>query len=161
MCGITGAFAFTESGKINTERVGSAIAALANRGPDDNGTFTHGRVMLGHTRLSIIDTSDAASQPFTDHTGRYTIVFNGEFFNFGEHRKALEEKGIKLRSTSDTEVLLYLFIEEKEKCLEKINGFFSFAVYDNIEQALFIARDRFGIKPLLYYIDKEKLLFAS
>lgn len=161
MCGITGAFAFTEAGRSCFERTRSSVNGLAKRGPDGNGIYTHGNVSLGHARLSIIDTSQAAAQPFTDHTGRYTIIFNGEFFNYPEHRKALEEKGVRFRSASDTEVLLYLFIHEGEKCLEKINGFFALAIYDKEEQSLFIARDRFGIKPLLYCRDNDKLVFAS
>lgn len=161
MCGITGGFAFTEAGRRFAERTQIAVTALQLRGPDSNGIYRHENIVLGHTRLCIIDTTSAASQPFTDHTGRYTIVFNGEFFNFKEHRKALLDKGIPLRSESDTEVLLYLYIQHGPSCLKKINGFFAFAIYDNIERSLFIARDRFGIKPLLVYSDSDKLLFAS
>lgn len=161
MCGITGAFAFTESGKNCLDRAWRSVNTLAKRGPDDNDVYVHENVILGHTRLCVIDTSDAAAQPFTDSSGRYTIIFNGEFFNYREHRKALEEKGISFRSGSDTEVLLNLFMLEGEKCLGKINGFFAFAVYDNTDRSLFIARDRFGIKPLLYHRDSDRLVFAS
>lgn len=139
----------------------AAVEKLKLRGPDGNGVFEKGCVSLGHARLSIIDTSNAAAQPFTDDSGRYTIVFNGEFFNFKVHRDALIEKGHAFRSTSDTEVLLQLYIQEGPKCLDKINGFFAFAIYDALEESLFIARDRFGIKPLLYFQDNDRFAFAS
>jgi len=96
-----------------------------------------------------------------DATGRYTIIFNGEFFNYREHRDFVSSKGFKLKSTSDTEVLLYLYIIEGEKCLQRVNGFFALAIYDKQEQTVFIARDRMGVKPLLIYSDNDKLLFAS
>ncbi|MBK5284428.1 MAG: asparagine synthase (glutamine-hydrolyzing), partial [Bacteroidia bacterium] len=123
--------------------------------------FRNSNVALGHRRLAIIDTSDAASQPMTDASGRYTIIFNGEFFSFKEHRSYVESKGYKLRTSSDTEVLLYLYMIDGPDCLKKVNGFFSFAVYDIKEETLFIARDRMGVKPLLYFRDDEKLFFAS
>jgi asparagine synthase (glutamine-hydrolysing) len=109
----------------------------------------------------VIDTSSAANQPFTDHSGRYTIIFNGEIFNYKDFRKELLQKGVPLRTESDTEVLLYLFIEKGAECLNLLNGFFSFAVYDSESQELFVARDRIGIKPFLYYLDEDKLIFAS
>jgi asparagine synthase (glutamine-hydrolysing) len=100
-------------------------------------------------------------QPFTDASGRYTIVFNGEFFNFSEHKQYILNKGYTLRSTSDTEILLYLFIIDGIECLQKINGFFAFAIYDNITEEIFIARDRSGIKPLYFLCDENHFIFAS
>lgn len=161
MCGIAGIVAFNEKGKTFFPKMANAVECLRKRGPDENGIVTHNNVTLAHTRLSIIDTSAAASQPMTDASGRYTIVFNGEFFNFKEHRQFVIEKGFHLKSESDTEVLLYLYIIEKEECLKRINGFFSFAIYDKEEQTLFLARDRFGVKPLLIFQDDDKLMFAS
>jgi len=161
MCGITGIYAFTDKGKTFFSQLNNSVATLKQRGPDANGIFTHNKVALGHTRLSIIDTSNAGAQPFTDASGRYTIVFNGEFFNYKEHRKSLLEKGIKLKSESDTEVLLHLYIAEGARCLEKVNGFFAFAIYDNREEKLFVARDRMGVKPLLIYQDEDKFIFGS
>jgi asparagine synthase (glutamine-hydrolysing) len=161
MCGITGIIAFTEKGKEHVHKINASVCTLAKRGPDGEGIYTHDNVALGHRRLAIIDTSNAASQPFSDHTGRYTIIFNGEFFNFKEHRETLLKKAVPLRSTSDTEVLLYLFIEQGPSFLEKINGFFSLAIYDAQTAELFIARDRYGIKPLLVYKDENILAFAS
>ncbi|HCM77884.1 MAG TPA: asparagine synthase (glutamine-hydrolyzing) [Cytophagales bacterium] len=161
MCGITGAFAFNLVGKFNLINVTAATQALAQRGPDFQDIYTDGFVGLGHRRLSIIDTSDAGNQPMWDETKRYCIIFNGEIFNFKELRITLLSRGISFRSESDTEVLLKLFIIHKEKCLNKLNGFFSFCIYDKEEQTFFLARDRYGVKPLLYLVDEDKFLFAS
>lgn len=161
MCGITGAFAFNLVGKFNLINVTAATQALAQRGPDFQDIYTDGFVGLGHRRLSIIDTSDAGNQPMWDETKRYCIIFNGEIFNFKELRITLLSRGISFRSESDTEVLLKLFIIHKEKCLNKLNGFFSFCIYDKEEQTFFLARDRYGVKPLLYLFDEDKFLFAS
>lgn len=161
MCGITGVVAYTDQGTSALGKIQDAVSCLNKRGPDSHGVFTKDKVALGQTRLSIIDTSDAAIQPMTDASGRYTIIFNGEFFNFKEHRSFVESKGIQLRSESDTEVLLYLFILEGERCLERVNGFFALAIYDQQEQSLFIARDRMGVKPLLYFQDEDRFLFGS
>ena len=161
MCGISGFYAFTNQGQKQLINIEASVTAMNLRGPDGSGIYKHNNVALGHARLSIIDVSNAASQPFTDESGRWTIVFNGEFFNFQEHREALEKEGQTFKSTSDTEVLLYLFIREKEQCLSKINGFFSFAVYDNQTEELFVARDRYGEKPLLVAKTTEGFAFAS
>lgn len=161
MCGITGIVAFNENGKKHLSKIKAATYSLIKRGPDGEGIYTHDMIALGHRRLSIIDTSNAASQPFTDVSGRYTIVFNGEIFNYKELRKTLENKGIKFNSQSDTEVLLYLYITEKEKCLFQLDGEFAFAIYDSISKSIFIARDRFGIKPLYYFKDDNLFVFSS
>ncbi len=153
--------ALSESGKKYLERVPEAIKCMATRGPDGNGVFTHKNVALGHLRLSIIDTSAAANQPFTDPTGRYTAVFNGEFFNFTPYRNELIAKGIELRSTGDTEVLLHMYILEGEEFIRKINGFFALAIYDKVFETLYIARDRYGVKPFYIYHDTEKIIFSS
>jgi asparagine synthase (glutamine-hydrolysing) len=161
MCGIAGVLALNEEGRSFLDNIEKGTACLNKRGPDHSAVYRHGNIALGHARLSIIDTSPAASQPFTDSSGRYTIVFNGEFFNFREFRNELLSKGITLKSESDTEVLLHLYIKEGEKCLEKVNGFFAFAIYDKIEGSVFLARDRFGIKPFFIYQDESKLIFGS
>jgi asparagine synthase (glutamine-hydrolysing) len=161
MCGITGILAFNSNGKKFLNKIQAATQCLTNRGPDGEGTYTHHQVALGHRRLSIIDITEAAHQPFTDSEGRYTIVFNGEIFNYRQLRKLLEEKGVRFRSHSDTEVLLYLYIADKEKCLDQLDGEFAFAIYDNKTQQLFIARDRFGIKPVYFYMDEDRFVFAS
>ena len=161
MCGISGIISLNGKAVQNPERIYRAIAAHQSRGPDSNGVSMDPGVVLGHNRLSIIDVSGAASQPFTDDSGRYTIVFNGEFFNFGTSRNELLHKGINLRSASDTEVLLHLYILYGPECLQRVNGFFALAIYDRHEDSVFIARDRMGIKPLLIYRDENCLMFAS
>jgi asparagine synthase (glutamine-hydrolysing) len=161
MCGITGIFAFNLVGKFNLINITAATTALNKRGPDHQGIYTDSFVGLGHRRLSIIDTSSEAHQPMWDEEKRYCIIFNGEIFNFQELKSELETKGVSFSTYSDTEVLLKLFIREKENCLKKLNGFFAFCVYDRQEQTFFLARDRFGIKPLLYLFDEDKFLFAS
>lgn len=138
-----------------------AISSLKLRGPDASGKYAHNRVSLGHARLSVIDITDAASQPFNDASGRYTIVFNGEIFNFKELRRYLETKGYTFRSQSDTEVLLLLYLHEGPGFVHKLNGFFVFAIYDNVEESLFLCRDRYGIKPLYFYRNENIFVFAS
>ena len=161
MCGITGIFAFNLVGKFNKIQVTNATIALQKRGPDFQDIYIDEWVGLGHRRLSILDTSSHANQPMWDESGRYCIIFNGEIFNFQNLKKDLESRGTVFFSTGDTEVLLKLYILEKEKCLNKLNGFFSFCIYDKIDQTFFLARDRYGIKPLLYLFDEDKFLFAS
>ncbi len=161
MCGITGIYAFNEVGRFSMINLSAANEALAHRGPDAARLFDQNRTGLAHRRLAIIDLSSDGNQPMTDESGRYTIVFNGEIYNYKSLREELLAKGIHFQSASDTEVLLYLYIHYKEKALEKLHGFFAFAVYDSEEDSLFIARDRLGIKPLWYYMDEDKFLFAS
>lgn len=135
--------------------------ALHKRGPDFQDVYIDEFVGLGHRRLSIIDTSSVANQPMWDRDKRYCIVFNGEIFNYQELKKELETQGVSFSSSSDTEVLLNLYIREKENCLNQLNGFFAFCIYDRQEQTFFLARDRYGIKPLLYLFDEDKFLFGS
>lgn len=161
MCGITGIFAFNLVGKFNKIHITAATMSMEKRGPDFQDIYIDEWVGLGHRRLSVIDTSEKANQPMWDPSGRYCIVFNGEIFNYRELRKKLEAKGIAFRSESDTEVLLQSYILDKEACLHELNGFFAFCVYDRHEQSFFLARDRFGVKPLLYLFDEDKFIFAS
>lgn len=161
MCGIVGLLAFDDLGKQRFSKMQCATDSLTHRGPDGQGLFQKEFISLGHRRLSIIDTSDLASQPFTDHSGRYTIVFNGEIFNYKALKRSLIDEGIQFRSESDTEVLLQLYINKKEQCLALLDGEFAFVIADNKEQTLFVARDRFGVKPLYYYHDEHAFMFAS
>ncbi len=161
MCGITGIMSFNLVGKFNKIHISAATRAIEKRGPDFQDVYADEWVGLGHRRLSIIDTSSVAHQPMWDESKRYCIIFNGEIFNYRELREGLAKDGITFFSQSDTEVLLKLYIREREACLPKLNGFFSFCIYDKAEQTLFIARDRFGIKPLLYLFDDNKFIFAS
>jgi asparagine synthase (glutamine-hydrolysing) len=161
MCGITGIFAFNLVGKFNKIHITAATGCLQKRGPDFQDVYIDEWVGLGHRRLAVIDTSEHAHQPMWDESRRYAIVFNGEIINYRELRKGLEDRGAVFRSHSDTEVLLQLFIREKEKCLAKLNGFFSFCIYDKQDQSFFLARDRYGIKPLLFLHDEDKFIFSS
>jgi asparagine synthase (glutamine-hydrolysing) len=161
MCGITGCIAFRDAGLKRLDQVELSVQKLKQRGPDGNGVFRHHQIALGHARLSIIDTSTNGAQPFSDESGRYTLVFNGEFFNFKPYRKQLESAGIQFRSESDTEVLLHLLIREGQSCISKINGFFAFAFYDRETGKVIIARDRYGEKPLVWMRDEDGLCFAS
>ena len=160
MCGITGLYAFNELGRFFSINIQKSVQTLEKRGPDASRLFNTERAFLGHTRLSIIDLSTAANQPMRTEDGRYTIVFNGEIYNYQSLREELKAK-YSFSTESDTEVLLYAYVAYKEKCLDKLNGFFAFAVYDQQENELFIARDRMGIKPLYYYLDEDKFAFAS
>ncbi|MBX2899891.1 MAG: asparagine synthase (glutamine-hydrolyzing) [Cyclobacteriaceae bacterium] len=161
MCGITGMFAFNLAGRFHMINIVRATEALETRGPDFQNVYSDDHVALGHRRLSIIDTSSAANQPMWDASNRFCIVFNGEIFNYRELKSELTAKGAAFTTASDTEVLLNLYIAEREKCLARLNGFFAFCIYDKKEQTLFVARDRYGIKPLVYLFDEDKFLFAS
>lgn len=160
MCGIAGYFSKNDHHEL-AGCLQSAIKQLQKRGPDFQQTKTcSAKIGIAHARLSIIDTSVVAHQPMTDYTSRFTIVFNGEIFNYRE----LKEQHLAsetFQSHSDTEVLLLLYSKYKEKCLPLLNGFFSFAIYDSQKEELFLARDRFGIKPLVIYRDDTFIAFAS
>ncbi len=143
------------------QSVGVATSAIKHRGPDEQKTKVFADAALGHARLSIIDTSSLSAQPFADSSGRFTIVFNGEIFNYKSLRKELESAGVVFRSNGDVEVLLELFKKEGSACLTKLRGFFAFAVFDSHENKLFLARDRFGVKPLYYYLNENCFAFAS
>ncbi len=160
MCGITGVVSLNSDQSV-LETISAATIALEKRGPDAEGYFSEFNIALGHRRLSIIDTDNSANQPMFDSTERFVIVFNGEFYNYKVYREMLESKGVIFKTNSDTEVLLQLYISEKEKCLEKINGLFALAIFDKVEKSLFIARDRIGIKPLVYTFQENFFAFAS
>lgn len=161
MCGITGLFAFTDTGRSALAALPASTDAIVSRGPDSQGHFVYDRCGLGFRRLAILDLSADGNQPMTDESGRYTIVFNGEIFNFRELRQRLIKKGHHFHSQTDTEVILRLYITEGRGFLKKLNGFFGLAIYDKEEDSLFIARDRMGEKPVLIYRDEDKLFFAS
>ncbi len=136
--------------------------ALAHRGPDGEGFWNNKKetVFFGHRRLAIIDLSDNAAQPL-HYLNRYTIVYNGEIYNYIEIRKTLEHSGYRFRSQSDTEVIAAAYDHWKEKCLQQFDGMFAFAIWDEKEQQLFAARDRFGEKPFFYCEDEQHFIFAS
>ncbi len=160
MCGIAGYIAKQDNHQLQPF-LHLAVQQLSKRGPDAQQVeVVSPKVGLAHARLSIIDTSSVANQPMSDSSGRYTLVFNGEIFNYRELRNEFLSN-TKFTTSSDTEVLLNLFIQQGKGCLQHLNGFFAFAIYDNQTRNTFIARDRFGIKPLHIYTDDNMLLFAS
>jgi asparagine synthase (glutamine-hydrolysing) len=160
MCGIVGAFRLRGEQPVD-RGLAEALACIAHRGPDDDGTYILGSVALGHRRLSILDTSSAGHQPFTDENGRHTIIYNGEVFNFPELRKRLIAEGHRFRSNTDTEVILRLYTLKGPAFLHDLNGFFALAIHDAMDDSLFIARDRFGVKPLYWTEFGDRFLFAS
>jgi asparagine synthase (glutamine-hydrolysing) len=137
------------------------LKSQAHRGPDNMGHWTvDSEISLGHNRLSILDLSEAANQPFHSSDGRYVMVFNGEIYNYLEIRQRLATK-YSFRTQSDSEVLLYAFIESGLECLHELNGMFAFAIWDKTEKKLSAARDRFGVKPFHYALWQGSFLFSS
>ena len=132
---------------------------IAHRGPDAAEYYTDHEMALGHRRLAIIDLSEEANQPLFDHTGRYAIIFNGEIYNFREVKKELSD--YPYRTQGDSEVILAAYSKWGPDCLKKLAGMFALAIWDRHARELFLARDRMGVKPMYYYIDEERLLFAS
>jgi asparagine synthase (glutamine-hydrolysing) len=160
VCGIAGVF------NLNGEPVSPVILrkmtdAIAHRGPDGEGFYIDSFVGLGNRRLAIIDLSPAGHQPMVTRDGRYALVYNGEIYNFQELRAELEALGYQFHSRTDTEVVLHAYAEWGEGSLERFNGMFAFAIWDKERQELFLARDRFGVKPLYYTLQGSSLLFGS
>ncbi|MFN8416775.1 MAG: asparagine synthase (glutamine-hydrolyzing) [Cytophagaceae bacterium] len=161
MCGITGLYAFNQIGSFYMINLAKSIDSLTHRGPDGRGTYISDFAVLGHRRLSIIDT-ETGLQPMQDITGRYHIVFNGEIFNYKKLKEELvQQYQVSFSTHSDTEVLLYAYIYWKENAFNKLSGFFSFAIYDSELHELIVVRDRMGVKPLYYYQDEDKFAFGS
>ncbi len=160
MCGFAG-YAGDGLGVERAPQLLSAMGqAIAHRGPDGSGVRTAPGIGLSHVRLSIVGLTDG-QQPMTSADGRYTIAFNGEIFNYVELRDELKARGAIFRTGSDTEVLLQLYAFDDERCLEKLNGDFSFAIWDAAERRLMLARDRMGVRPLFYTEHRGTLYFAS
>lgn len=156
MCGIAGII----SPRVNSESIWKMVHIQQHRGPDNSSAWIDPEIGLGHNRLSIIDLSDQANQPFKSSDGRYVIVFNGEIYNYIELKDTyLKHK--PLRTNSDTEVLLELYVNFGTKCLDLIRGMFAFAIWDTKNKILFAARDRFGVKPFYYSKNNIDFIFAS
>jgi asparagine synthase (glutamine-hydrolysing) len=160
MCGIIGV----------CNRAGEAVPAnllkrmtdvIAHRGPDSEGQYTDGPVGLGHRRLSIIDLSPLGHQPMANENGEVIITFNGEIYNFQKLRVELEARGHRFHSQTDTEAIIHAYEEWGDDCVRRFNGMFAFAIWDRPKQRLFLARDRYGVKPLYWHFKNETLLFAS
>lgn len=161
MCGIAGFFRSIapEGDEALLGRMGEVIR---HRGPDAGGIFLNRQIGLVHRRLSIIDLSPQGNQPMASADGRLVIVFNGEIYNFQALRSELERDGVSFRTKTDTEVILALYLKDGADCLQRLNGMFAFAIWDTVEQTLFLARDRIGKKPLYYYhTGGDRLAFAS
>jgi asparagine synthase (glutamine-hydrolysing) len=156
MCGIVGII-----GDYKELQLDAMLASQHHRGPDATGKYFEAEfAALGHNRLAIIDLSSKSNQPFVDNSGRYVIVFNGEIYNYIEIKAALQSQ-YDFKTESDTEVLLAAFIIYGTSCLERFNGMFAFAIWDNQEKKLFAARDRFGVKPFYYSIKNNSFYFSS
>ena len=175
MCGICGFY--SSSGVFSENDLRKMTSSLAHRGPDADGVFQEGSVGLGHRRLSVIDLSQAANQPMVSHNERFVIVYNGEVYNFKEIEKEFriqtlpalptgqaggrQDSEFRMKTSSDTEVILEAFTFWGVDFVHKLNGMFAIAIYDKAENSLFIFRDRVGIKPLYYYWDGQNFAFAS
>ena len=160
MCGICGILNLDGS-PVDGEVLERMTGALNHRGPDGGGIFIDDNVSLGHRRLSIIDLSERADQPMTNEDGTLHLVYNGEIYNFKELRNVLEKKNHVFGSESDTEVILHQYEEEGEECVRSFIGMFAFALWDSRRKRLFLARDRLGKKPIVYYHDKSVFVFSS
>lgn len=159
MCGVAGIIDYR--GKTNTvTAVGTMLRSFSHRGPDESGVYHSPTATIGNVRLSIIDLQ-TGQQPLSDISGRYWIVFNGEIFNYIELRQELEKKGLRLKTQSDTEVLVTLFAMYGKNCLNMLNGQFAFAIWDKQKEELFLARDRVGIRPLFYTVRDGVFYFGS
>lgn len=159
MCGIVGIY--DRSNKIDKEELKVATNVLEHRGPDGFDYYFDNNIAFGHRRLSIIDLSEKAKQPMSNESGEIWIVYNGEIYNFMDLRKELESLGHEFRSRSDTEVIIHAYEEWGEWCVQRFNGMFAFAIWDGKNKKLFLARDRTGVKPLYYFLDGERFIFAS
>ncbi|HEY7203371.1 MAG TPA: asparagine synthase (glutamine-hydrolyzing) [Methylomirabilota bacterium] len=159
MCGIAGIF-LRNGDSVGEQPLQAMTTCLAHRGPDGDGFFRRGPIGLGHRRLAIIDLV-TGDQPMSNEDVGITVVFNGEIYNFRELRRELEARGRRFRTASDTEVLLRAYEEYGVDCLRHLRGMFAFAIWDDHRRRLFLARDRVGIKPLVYAWDGQRLLFAS
>src|SRR5579864_1650333 len=160
MCGITGVLRWQQP--TETPVLQRMTDALCHRGPDAQGFLQQGPISLGHRRLSIIDLSEAANQPLSDHTGQYTVVFNGEIYNYREVRAELLQQGSRFLTQGDTEVIVEAYKAWGVGCLQRLNGMFAFALWDARAETLFLARDRLGEKPLYFqHLQDGGIIFSS
>jgi len=161
MCGIAGCLALAGSAGPDTRWVDEAAQRIAHRGPDDDGIYSDSDVALGFKRLAIIDLSPGGHQPMCSADRRYWMVFNGEIYNYVELAQELRAEGVKLRTSSDSEVLLETYARSGRDVVRKLRGMYAFAIWDTHRRELFCARDPFGIKPFFYRLDSGMLRFAS
>ena len=161
MCGICGVMSL-DSGGVRQDPLllNRMVQTLHHRGPDDYGYYIDEQIMLGMRRLSIIDLH-TGKQPISNEDGTIRLVFNGEIYNYRELRDQLEKKGHIFRTKSDTEIIVHAYEEFEERCIEKFNGMFAFALWDSSCRRLLLARDRLGIKPLYYWVNHNQIVFGS
>src|SRR5438132_6372574 len=159
MCGIVGIVRFNGD-VVDEARLKRMRDVLRHRGPDGEGLWIEGPVGLGHRRLAIVDVA-GGHQPLANEDESVWIVYNGEIYNHAALRPGLEARGHQYRTRSDTETILHLYEEEGERCVERLQGMFSFALWDRTRRRILLARDRLGIKPLYYAWSDDELLFAS
>lgn len=160
MCGICGVVYCDRDQQVEQRLLKNMCDTIIHRGPDDEGFYVHNHVGLGMRRLSIIDLS-TGKQPISNENGKIWIVFNGEIYNHKEIRAELEARGHQFKTQTDTEAIVHAYEEFGEKCVQKLNGMFAFAIWDELKNQMFLARDRVGIKPLYYFFDKQRLIFGS
>lgn len=162
MCGIVGFCNLKQDISHSKDTLIHMNQTLAKRGPDEDGYFLESHIALGHKRLIVID-PEGGKQPmtYTYHENTYTIVYNGQIYNTEELKKELMEAGFEINSHSDTEILLKSFIHYGYDVVEKLNGIYAFAIWNEKKQELFLARDHFGVKPLFYTMLGDTFLFAS
>lgn len=160
MCGICGILNFDRERKVDEKVLRAMCATLIHRGPDDDGFYISDNVGLAMRRLSIIDIEGGRQPIFNEHRNA-VVVYNGETYNFRELRQELESKGHHFTTRSDTETIVHLYEEYGDRCVEKMNGMFAFALWDKVKRRLLLARDRLGVKPLFYYTDGHRLIFGS
>lgn len=156
MCGITGFY--SENKEYTLKELEEITDVISHRGPDSSGYFNDDYCFLGHRRLSILDTTKNGNQPFFSHCGRYVMVFNGEVYNFKEIAKKYD---FQLNTSSDTEVILELFVKNGNDFVNELNGMFAICIYDKFSRKIYIFRDRLGIKPLYYYYKNNFFAFSS
>lgn len=160
MCGFV--VEFGSGGAVpDVNAIGRMTDAILHRGPDDHGTFVSGAVGMGFRRLAILDLSPAGHQPMSTDDGRFTIVFNGEIYNYLELRRELQGLGHQFRSSGDTEVLLAAYRQWGRECLSRLSGMWSFVIYDHERRGIFACRDRFGMKPLYLWRGRDRMLLCS
>jgi asparagine synthase (glutamine-hydrolysing) len=160
VCGLCGELRFDGSSVVS-QHVQTMLTRLEHRGPDNDGLYCHGGIGLGHRRLAVIDLSTHAHQPMQDESRQTVLVFNGAIYNYPTVRANLIAKGYQFRSTGDTEVILHAWHEWAEQCVDHLDGMFAFAIWDGRRRCLFLARDRFGIKPLYWSATARVFRFAS
>ena len=160
MCGICGVLNFDGS-QVSSALLKKMTDAIAHRGPDGEGWYQSKGLGFGHRRLAIVDLSPLGHQPMVTQNNRYALTYNGEIYNFREIRKELIAKGYSFRSQTDSEVVLHAWSEWGQACVLKFNGMFAFAIWDSLQEDLFLVRDRYGIKPLYYAIDGKSIVFGS